>query len=108
MVFQLNKKIKMGRRKGKYPKLSFKSIPNPSCLMEVLNVRYFENTNNTNIKMKIELVCAILFLNLIFLLLEKGLLVQKYIVKQKPRDAEVNPIKIELYGLIKKPSKAML
>ena len=46
--------------------------------------------------MKIEFVCANLFLKFIFLLYEKGLLVQKYIVKQKPSDEEVNANKNEL------------
>ena len=46
--------------------------------------------------MKIEFVCANLFLKSILLLSEKGLLVQKYIVKQKPRDEEVNANKNEL------------
>ena len=46
--------------------------------------------------MKIVFTCAILFLNVIFRFSERSLVVQKYIVKQKPREDEVNAKKKEL------------
>lgn len=64
--------------------------------------------NRINIDTNIEFVFAILFLNVILLFKERGLLVQIYIVIQNPSAEEVNASKKELYELIIKLSRLKL